>query len=353
MTFDASVLARFGWNAHMQSRIDREALRRGELVRVISVHRDALDVAGPAFEGRVTPFHGDPDDEEDAATVGDWLVVDTSARRPLERLGRFSLFSRRAAGTAARVQLIAANVDTLFVVTSCNRDFNPARLERYLALAHTAGVVPVVVLTKGDLADDAADYAGRARALAQGLLVETVDARDARSSACLDVWCGPGQTVAMAGSSGVGKSTLMNTLAGADIQATAAIREDDSRGRHTTSARSLHRLPAGGWLLDTPGMRELQVAGMREGIEEVFAAIVAAEAMCRFSDCRHEGEPGCAVEAAVEEGRIDAGQVARYLKLAAEDERNTETIAARRARERSFGKLIREVSRERKRRGRE
>ena len=250
----------------------------------------------------------------------------------------------RAAGTGRRVQLIAANVDTLFVVTSCNQDFNVARLERYLALAREAGAMPVVVLTKADLAPDTGDYVRAAARLMPGLLVECVDARDPAEVARLAVWCGPGQTVALLGSSGVGKSTLVNTLSGVD-QATAPIRDDDAHGRHTTTGRSMHRLPAGGWLLDTPGMRELQLADVGEGIAAVFADIDALATACRFRDCRHEGEAGCAVAAAVEKGSLDPERLRRFRKLVAEDARNSAALHERHARDRAFGRLVREATR--------
>ena len=207
--------------------------------------------------------------------------------RPRRLLRRSSLFKRRAAGTSRKLQLIAANVDTLFIVTSCNQDFNPARLERYLALASEAGVTPVIVLTKADLAD-ARRTLSALRPGCSGRAGGVVDARSAEASPRLAPWCARGQTVALVGSSGVGKSTLVNTLTGTERIATQGVREDDDKGRHTTTGRSLHRLPAGGWLVDTPGMRELQLTDVKAGIDEVFADIVALAPSCRFSDCSHE-----------------------------------------------------------------
>jgi ribosome biogenesis GTPase len=158
--------------------------------------------------------------------------------------------------------------------------------------------------------------------------------------------------VALVGSSGVGKSTLINTLTGLDGIATQGIREDDDKGRHTTTGRALHRLPAGGWLLDTPGMRELQLADVRAGLDEVFTGIVALARNCRFSDCRHESEPGCAVRTAIESGALDAGRVKRWRKLASEEARNTESVADQRARSRAFGKMAKRIMKDkRSRRG--
>jgi ribosome biogenesis GTPase len=263
-------------------------------------------------------------------------------------LDRKSLFKRRAAGTGLRLQLIAANVDTLFIVTSCNQDFNVARLERYLALAKEAGVTPVIVLTKADLTDTPEDFERDAARLMPALSVETVDARDPASVQRLTAWCGRGETIALVGSSGVGKSTLVNTLTGEQTIATAGIREDDAKGRHTTTGRMLHRLPAGGWLLDTPGMRELSLTDVHSGIEHVFSDIVELARSCRFRDCGHDGEPGCAVEAAVADGTLDEDRVRRWKKLLAEEAHNSASLAERRARGKEFGKMVKRVMSEKK-----
>jgi ribosome biogenesis GTPase / thiamine phosphate phosphatase len=261
-------------------------------------------------------------------------------------LRRHSLFKRRAAGSGRKLQLIAANVNTLFIVSSCNQDFNPARLERYLALAREARVLPVVVLTKADLAKNPEEFVRAASKLLTGLVVETLDARDSSMAARLTSWCARGDTVALVGSSGVGKSTLINTLTATRAATTQDIREKDDKGRHTTTGRALHRLPAGGWLVDTPGMRELQLTDVGAGLDDVFAEVAAIAANCRFRDCRHQGEPGCAVNAAVLAGTLDAGRVKRWRKLLAEEAHNNETLAERHARSRGFGKLARRMQAE-------
>jgi ribosome biogenesis GTPase len=334
------TLKDFGWSAHFQRQLSDDDAAAMPL-RVVAVHRDALEVAGPGFEGRVAPLA--PGDDGDVATVGDWLLVDAAARRPVRLLERRSVFKRKSAGTGRRVQLIAANVDTLILVTSANQDFNPARLERYLALAREAEVAPVVVITKADLAGDVAQYVATARGLMPGLLVEALDARSDEVARVLAPWIARGQTLALLGSSGVGKSTLVNTLSGQAVQATLGIREDDAKGRHTTTGRSLHRLATGAWLMDTPGMRELQLIDAAGGIDEVFEDVTQLFAACRFSDCTHANEPGCAVQAALASGALDAERLKRYQKLLREERHNSESIADARARSRKFGKMAKGI----------
>lgn len=342
MTQSFDTLAAYGWTPFFQSQLDLDEVGTTQPARVMAVHRGAVEIAYPGFAGRVPAPGGD---EDHRATVGDWLLLDAETTQPIRLLNRNSLFRRKAAGTGRDTQLIAANVNTLFVVTSCNQDFNLARLERYLAVAREADVMPVVILTKADLTDDVARFVGQAAELMAGLIVEAVDARASDVATRLGDWCGPGQTVALVGSSGVGKSTLVNTLAATTSQATGGIREDDAKGRHTTSARSLHRLPTGGWLVDTPGMRELALADAESGLADVFAEIVALAQECRFADCRHETEPACAVRTAIDEGRLDPARLKRWRKLAAEEAHNSETIAQNRARFRAFGKRVKNAVR--------
>lgn len=345
MTNETPTLMDYGWSQHFQSQLDLDEIDKLIPARVVAVHRTRLDVAGPEYAGRIASIYSDEEDGQ--ATVGDWLLLDAESHTAQRLLLRKSLVKRKAAGKARGVQLIAANVDTLFIVTSCNQDFNTARLERYLALAQESDVMPVVVLTKADLADEPDPYISQAMGLLPGLLVECLDARSPEEVERLAVWCGRGQTVALVGSSGVGKSTLINTLTGA-LQATANIREDDAHGRHTTVSRSLHRLAAGGWLLDTPGMRELQLTDVESGIEDVFADIVDLARECRFSDCGHETEPGCAVRAAIEAGRLNADRLKRFEKLVKEERRNSEDLRQRHERERDFGKMVRNIMKKKK-----
>lgn len=273
-------------------------------------------------------------------TVGDWLLLDEPHVKILRLLERKSIFQRVAAGTRVEVQLIAANIDTLFIVTSCNDEFEESRLERYVALAVEAGVDPVVILTKADLSGEAESYVDRVRTVSIDLPVEIVNALDPDTLSGAMAWVKKGSTVALVGSSGVGKSTLVNSLAGSHLVETGAIREQDAKGRHTTSYRSLHRLSGGGLLLDVPGMRELKVAELDTALAEVFADIATLAKQCRFRDCDHDDEPGCAVREAVSAGQIDERRLGNYKKLVLEESRNTASIAEQRHRDRQFGKTI-------------
>ncbi len=324
-------LATLGWRPSLARQL-ADAPDGARPARVMSVHRSGLTVAGEGFETTIAP------DAETA--VGDWLLLAPNSDAGLQRLDRQSLLKRRAPGAEGQEQLIAANLDTLFITTSCNADFNPARLERYLALAEDAGITPVIVLTKADLCDDPDSYRRDAEALMPGLLAETLNAKDPDQAARLKPWIGPGQTVAFAGSSGVGKSTLLNALLGEDTAATQSIREDDAKGRHTTTHRALFHLPQGGWLIDLPGMRELGLTDAASGIDAVFADLAELAQTCKFRDCAHDTEPGCAIQAAIEAGEIDPARLARWQKLQAEDRRNSETTAERHARDRAFGKMV-------------
>ena len=344
---DFPSLHELGWDNSLARQLVLDGDDELVPVRVLEVHRDKLCVAGEALGELIDlPALADSTDDEASPTVGDWLLLDRASLHFGRLLERKSLFKRRSAGTSGRTQLIAANIDTVFIVSSCNQDFNEARLERYLVLAREANVFPVVVLTKADLCDSPESYAQRASRLLPSLLVETVNALDADSVSKLAPFCGTGQTVVLLGSSGVGKSTLVNTLTQSDATATQSIREDDDKGRHTTTGRAFHRLKDGGWLVDTPGMREIQLTEAASGISQVFEEIERLAAHCRYGDCSHASEPGCAVRSAIERGEIDEARLERWRKLEAEERRNTETLAERRARDKDFGKMVRSVMRE-------
>jgi ribosome biogenesis GTPase len=325
-------LAALGWNRFFSAQVTAAEAQACRPVRVMAVHRGEIAVAGAGLESQISSHVASSSGEEDRPTVGDWLLVDAASLAPVRILDRASLFKRRAPGGDHRLQLVAANVDTVFIVASCNQDFNVPRLERYLVLAREVGVRPVVVLTKIDLTDAPDVFARAARALQPGLQVELVNARDRADVVRLAALCGPGETVALLGSSGVGKSTLVNSLRGSDSIATQAVREHDGKGRHTTTSREMHRLDQGGWLLDTPGMREFQIVDASAGLAEVFDDIVALALACRFTNCSHGSEPGCAIRAALDLGTITPDRLARWRKLTAEDDTNTGSLAQRKAR---------------------
>lgn len=336
------TLADLGWSASFD--VQPRALSEYP-ARVASVARDRLLVLSPQGEHLLVP----PSDQSTGDfAVGDWLLMDDSHQRALRRIMPQTELSRRAAGTDARRQLIAANVDTLGIVTSCNADFNIPRLERYLALASSAGCLPLVILTKADECDDPRRYVTQAERLSPLVTAAAIDATDPYEAKLVAPWCRDGQTLALVGSSGVGKSTLTNALTGQQI-ATQGIREDDAKGRHTTTARGLHRTTAGGWLIDTPGMRALRLTDARDGIDAVFSDLDQLAAQCRFSDCGHDSEPGCAIRAAIDAGAVTADRLERWRKLQREDARNTASVHEQRAQDRDFAKMVRRVMQDKKR----
>lgn len=313
------TLEGLGWDEFFAGQLTADERRTALPGRVFAVQRSSVTVVveGDSIEAAVGGRWFQLDAEA-RPTIGDWLLLDGGSRNIDRLLERKSLLKRVAVGREREVQLLAANVDTMFLVSACNEEFNPSRLERYLALALHAGVEPVVVLSKADLAEEPESFLARARALKDGLAVELVDARQPDSLAGVRRWCRPGRTVALLGSSGVGKSTLVNTLSGAQVQLTRESRRDDDKGRHTTTGRSLHVLPDGGLLVDNPGMRELSLADVDLPGGRLFDDIESLAARCRFRDCRHQAEPGCAVRAALESGDLEARRFDSYCKLAGE-----------------------------------
>jgi len=337
-----------GWSAYFEQQLDAAEHETSVPARVFAVARSGVSVRTEdavlelPLGGRWFQLEA-----EERPTIGDWVLLDAGRTSIVRLLARKSLLKRQAAGREHEVQLMAANVDTVFLVTACNDEFNPSRLERYLALAVDAGVEPVVVLTKADLAADATTFVDTVRGLKRDVAVEAVDARDPAGLDGVRAWCVPGQTVALLGSSGVGKSTLVNSLSGAAVQLTREAREDDAKGRHTTTSRSLHLLPDGGLLVDNPGMRELALGDVDAA--GLFEDVTALAGRCRFRDCRHEAEPGCAVQEAIRAGDLDPRRLDSYRKLARDEQRQSETTAQSRARFRALGKKYRQVQKDKDR----
>jgi ribosome biogenesis GTPase len=305
-----------GWSSYFEDQLTGEEATLSRL-RIGEVHRGRLNALTTA--GQIDVLLPANSNTADFA-VGDWVLAEPFTYLLHRRLDRKTLLKRAGEGRRP-TQLVAANVDTLFIVASCNEDFNLARLERYLALANDAGTAPVIVLTKADVATNTGDFAQQASTLQRGLPVVTINTRSADAAAALHFWCDAGSTVALVGSSGVGKSTLVNTLVGisrSQPQQTGSVREGDSKGRHITTARSLHAMAGGGWVIDTPGMRSLHLKDLAQGLDILFAEVTEFAQRCKFRNCSHDHEPGCAVLAAVAAGGIDPDRLARWRKLQTE-----------------------------------
>jgi ribosome biogenesis GTPase len=311
----------FGWSDALQAAFEPHAAAGLSPARVVAHHRglwrlvtDAGDCAG-RLSGRFAAEAG----AGEHPVVGDWLAISRVDGANGDALihalmPRKSAFARRAAGGVG-VQIVAANVDIAFLVAALNNDLNPRRLERYLIAARDSGAAPVVVLTKADLSSDLDAERQAVIDIAAGAPVVTLSALTGEGVEALQRWLLPGVTAALLGSSGAGKSTLLNALAGEELMSTRAVREGDDRGRHTTTHRELFRLSGGALLIDTPGMRELGLVADEAALDESFADITELIPLCRFSDCTHASEPGCAILAAQADGSLSAERWQSYLKL--------------------------------------
>lgn len=330
-------LAGYGWDprtaALFEAHTGSADLQPG---RVLAEHRGGYVVAGPAGDtdavvsGR---FRHEAHGAEDYPAVGDWVAFSAAHAGAGEGaaaiiqavLPRASRFARAARGDAAGAQIVAANVDIVLVVASLDHDFNPRRLERYMALAWSSGAEPVIVLNKADLCDDVPARVAEVTMIAPGVPVRPISAQEGSGIEALTPLLEPRKTIALLGSSGVGKSTLVNAILGWERQKTGAVRDDDQRGRHTTTMRELVIAPSGALLIDSPGMRSVGMFEVEGGLADAFSDVDAFASQCRFSDCRHESEPGCAVQAAISDGSLPADRLASQNKLA----RESAALAAR------------------------
>lgn len=311
------------------------ALETWRIARVIIQHRNGYVLSDGEDEFAAQPAprflrrRAAPDERP---AVGDFVLIDAAKPAVIhEVLPRRTVLARAAAGERYARQVIATNIDTAFVLMGLDGDFNPRRVERYLLLIAGSGVRPVIVLTKIDLLTDAArhtEIAALRAQLPQDIEMHVLNVKDTASVAPLLRYLQRGDTAVLLGSSGAGKSTLTNTLIGRERQATGAVREHDSRGRHTTTHRALIALPSGGCLIDTPGMRELKLTGDEDLAEASFDDIEALALECRFGDCAHGAEPGCAVRAALESGALDPARWENYRKLREELGAANDSLAA-------------------------
>jgi ribosome biogenesis GTPase len=317
------AIVALGWDTGWAEAFGPFADKGHRPARVVAVHRETSvvrDGEGDRSAGVSGAFRFEALAASDFPTVGDWVALDAGGVIAAI-LPRRSVFKRMAVDGSRRVaglddeQVMASNVDTALLVAGLDNDFNLRRIERYLAIAWSSGITPVVVLNKSDLADDVDGRLVAVDAIAPGVSTIAVSAWTGAGLDALRGHLKRGMTAAILGSSGVGKSTLVNAMLGEDRQKTAEVRGSDSRGRHTTTHRELFELPGGALLVDTPGIRALEVLGADEGVETAFDDVADLAVACRFSDCRHDGEPGCAVRLAIADGRLSQERLASHQKL--------------------------------------
>ena len=315
------TLSTWGWNDFWSARAKALIASQGEPARVIGHDRDLWTIHNK--EGALVARIPSSNELDIMPSVGDWVLVEPG---PMTNdpwsinsvLPRRSQISRGEAGTGRTEQVLAANVDKIWIVAGLDTDLNLRRIERYLAVAWNSGAVPEIVLTKTDLVQDLDHIVGPVKGIAVNVEIYTVSSKNDTSIQALRSQINAGETICLLGPSGVGKSTLINALASKRVARTGEVREGDSKGRHTTTRRELFRIPGGACLLDTPGIREMRVWIMDDGISNTFPDIEALAENCRFNDCAHASEPGCAVVGAVNSGDLEPGRLKSYRKLQAE-----------------------------------
>lgn len=315
-------LESLGWNSFFAEHFLPYVGQGHTVGRIASEHKDIYRVyteSGELLANVSGKLRHQAQARQDFPAVGDWVVlsIDSEQRRAVINavLPRQSKFSRKVAGEVTKEQIVATNLNTIFLVNALNNDFNLSRIERYLTLAWKSGANPVILLSKSDLCQEVENRVAEVENIAFGVPVYVVSSVRKEGLDNLTPYLTKGHTVALLGSSGAGKSTLINDIVGKEIQKVQEIREKDDRGKHTTTYLELILLPQGGLIIDTPGMRELQLWGSDEGFNDSFEDIDFYAKQCHFTDCQHQSEPGCAVRRAIEEGFLDSRRYDNYLKL--------------------------------------
>ncbi|MGB8475740.1 MAG: ribosome small subunit-dependent GTPase A [Candidatus Acidiferrum sp.] len=321
------LIENLGWDAYFEAQWSESGNSGCVSARVISQQRGLWRVAGGFEECWAEPsgkFRRESEDGGDWPTVGDWVSVEARPEKQnaliQKVLPRRSRFARKVAGKQIEEQVLAANIDVALIVMALDGDFNARRIERYVAQCWESGARPAIVLNKTDSCAGSGELAAEIERMAMGARVFPVSAKTGAGMEALQASFAKRQTMVLLGSSGAGKSTLVNRLLETELQATYPVRASDSRGRHTTTSRELFLLPGGAMIIDTPGLRELQLWNAADGLPQTFAEVDKLASQCRFSDCRHRNEPGCAVQTALASGILEAGRLESWRKLQREQE---------------------------------